>query len=140
MSRLQGKAAIVTGSARGIGAATAERLAADGAAVAVNYLKSATKAEEVADRIHRAGGKAIVIKADVGDWSQAQMLVEKAAKELGRLDILVNNAVAEIGREPVEQITEAETYRQFATNIIGPIATIQAAVPLFPKRAAGSST
>lgn len=133
MGKLEGKVAIVTGSARGIGAATAERLAADGAAVVVNYLKSASQAEEVAERIRQAGGKAIVVQADLAHWSQAQMLIEKTTKEFGKIDILVNNAVATIGREPLELITEADTYRQFATNIIGPIATIQAAIPHFPK-------
>lgn len=132
MTRLKGKVAVITGSSRGIGAATAERLAADGAAVAINYAHSAARAEEVADRIHKAGGKAIVIKADIGDWSQAQMLVEKAAKELGRLDILVNNAVQDVGREPIDAINEAFTNAQFAVNVIGPIATIQAAAPLLP--------
>lgn len=133
MGKLKGRVAIVTGSSRGIGAATAERLAADGATVAINYARSAAKAEEVADRIRRSGGKAIVIEADVGDWSQAQMLVEKTAKELGRLDILVNNAVQDVGREPIDEINEAFTHQQFAVNVIGPIATIQAAAPLLPQ-------
>lgn len=131
MSRLEGKVALVTGSSRGIGAATAERLASDGAAVAINYARSAEKAEEVAGRIHKAGGKAIVIQADLSDWAQAQMLVQKTAKEFGRFDILVNNAVQEVGREPIEEITEEFTHQQFAVNVIGPIATIQAAAPLF---------
>lgn len=133
MARLEGRVAVITGSARGIGAATAERLAADGAAVAVNYRKSATHAEEVAERIHRAGGKAIVLQADVGDWSQARGLVEKTAREFGRLDILVNNAVQDVGREPIEDINESFTHQQFAVNVIGPIAAIQAAAPLLPK-------
>ena len=133
MTRLSGKVAIVTGSSRGIGAATAQRLAADGAAVAVNYARSAEKAEEVAERIHKAGGKAITIKADIGDWSQARMLVEKTAKEFGRLDILVNNAVQDVGREPIDAINETFTHQQFAVNVIGPIAAIQAAAPLLPK-------
>lgn len=133
MGKLEGKVAVVTGSSRGIGAATAERLAADGAAVVVNYAKSAARAEEVAQRIQRAGGKAIVVQADLGDWAQAQMLVESAAKEFGRVDILVNNAVQEVGREPIDDINEAFTLQQFAVNVIGPIAAIQAAVPHFPK-------
>ncbi|MFV8166151.1 glucose 1-dehydrogenase [Mycobacterium sp. 134] len=132
MANLEGKVALVTGSSRGIGAATAERLAADGAAVVVNYVASEDKAAGIVDRIRRAGGKAIAIQADIGDWSQAQMLVEKTVKELGRLDILVNNAVQEVGREPIEDVTEEFTRKQFAVNILGPIAAIQAAAAALP--------
>jgi 3-oxoacyl-[acyl-carrier protein] reductase len=132
MANLEGKVALVTGSSRGIGAATAERLAADGATVVVNYVASEDKAAAIVDRIQRAGGKAIAIQADIGDWSQSQMLVEKTVKELGRLDILVNNAVQEVGREPIEDVTEEFTRKQFAVNIIGPIAAIQAAAPALP--------
>ena len=132
MKRLEGKVALVTGSARGIGAAIAERLAADGAAVAVNYSKSAGEAEEVASRIRQAGGEAIVLEADVGDWSQAKSLVERTAREFGRFDILVNNAAA-IRFQPFAEIDEAELRLQLAVNLEGPIATTQAAVALFPK-------
>jgi 3-oxoacyl-[acyl-carrier protein] reductase len=133
MKTLEGKVAVVTGSARGIGAAIAERLAADGAAIAVNYLKSSDRAEGVAERIRRAGGRAIVLQADMGDWSQAKALVERTAKEFGRLDILVNNAAGLVGMEPYEQINELQTRWQFAVNVEGPIAAIQAAAALFPK-------
>lgn len=132
MTKLKGKAALVTGSARGIGAAIAERLAADGAAVAVNYVKSADAAERVAERIRRAGGAASVLQADVGDWSQAKALVEATEKELGRFDILVNNA-ADIELGPTEDLGEAEVRRQISVNLEGPIATTKAAVALFPK-------
>jgi 3-oxoacyl-[acyl-carrier protein] reductase len=132
VQKLKGKVALVTGSARGIGAAIAERLAADGAVVAVNYSKSAIEAEGVVERISRAGGKAIVLKADVGDWSQAKGLVEGAAKAFGRLDILVNNAAA-LGFQPVDQVDTEQLRRQFSVNVEGPIATVQAAAPFFPK-------
>jgi 3-oxoacyl-[acyl-carrier protein] reductase len=132
MEKLKGKVALVTGSARGIGAATAERLAADGAAVAVNYSKSANEAERVAERIRRTGGKAIVLRADVGERSQAKMLVEGAVNEFGHLDILVNNAAA-IGFQPVERIDELQLRRQLSVNVEGPISTMQAAAPFFPK-------
>jgi 3-oxoacyl-[acyl-carrier protein] reductase len=122
----------VTGSARGIGAAIAERLAADGAAVAVNYSKSANEAENVAERIRRAGGTAVVLKADVGVWSQAKALVEETANAFGRFDILVNNAAA-IGFQPVEQVDVAHLRRQLSVNVEGVIATMQAAAPLFPE-------
>lgn len=131
MEKLKGKVALVTGSARGIGAAIAERLAADGAAVAVNYSKSANEAEGVAERIRRSGGKAIVLKADVGERSQAKALVEKTANAFGRFDILVNNAAA-LGFQPVEQVDDIQLRRQLSVNVEGPIATMQAAASLFP--------
>lgn len=130
MRKLEGKAALVTGSARGIGAAIAERLAADGAAVSVNYSKSANEAENVAERIRRAGGKAIVLKGDVGDRSQAKAVVEETHKAFGCFDILVNNAAA-IGLQPLEQIDASQLRRQLSVNVEAPIATMQAAVPLF---------
>ncbi len=132
MEKLKGKVALVTGSARGIGAAIAERLAADGASVAVNYSKSAKEAAAVAERIRQKGGKAIVLKADVGDWSQAKALVEGTAKEFGRLDILVNNAAA-LQFQPVEQVDDVQLRRQLSVNVEGVIATMQAAAPFFPK-------
>ncbi|MCV7193095.1 SDR family NAD(P)-dependent oxidoreductase [Mycolicibacterium brumae] len=133
MSRLTGKVAIVTGSSRGIGAATARRLASDGATVVVNYVASQDKADAVVDSIEAAGGRAVAMRADMGNWSQAQELVRKAATDLGRLDVLVNNAVQEVGREPIDDVTEAFTRKQFDVNILGPIATMQAAAPLFPE-------
>jgi len=131
MKRLEGKTAIVTGSARGIGAAIAERLAADGAAVVVNYSKSAMEAESVAHRIRNAGGKATVLKADVSDEAQAKNLVARTIKELGQLDILVNNAVA-ISLEAVAAVDHQVMRAQFATNVHGPLALLQAALPHLP--------
>jgi 3-oxoacyl-[acyl-carrier protein] reductase len=132
MHRLKGKVALVTGSARGIGAAIAERLAADGAAVAVNYSKSAAEAEGVAERIGRNGGKAVVLKADMGEWSQAKALVDETMKAFGRFDILVNNAAA-LGFGPLEEVDEREFRRQLQVNVLGPAATVQAAAPHFPE-------
>lgn len=132
MAELDGKVAIVTGSSRGIGAATAQRLASDGATVVVNYVASADKARAVVEQIEHGGGRAIAVAADMGDWSQAQRLVERTMHEFGSLDILVNNAVQTVGREPLADITEEFTRRQFAVNVLGPIAAIQAAAPLLP--------
>lgn len=129
--RLKDKVALVTGSARGIGMAIAERLAAEGAAVVINYASAAKAAESVADRIRDAGGQAVVVQADVGDWTQAQALVAKAGQAFGRLDILVNNA-ADIRFQPLEKIGVDEMREQFAVNLEGPIATMQAALALFP--------
>ena len=132
MKTLEGKAALVTGGSRGIGAAIAERLAKDGAAVAVNYGKSAAEAEAVVARIRQAGGKAVALKADLSDPSQAKGLVAAAHKELGRLDILVNNA----GRAdfaPMDAVDGAHVKAQFDLNVNGPIFATQAAAARFPK-------
>ena len=131
MKRLEGKTAIVTGSARGIGAAIAERLAADGAAVIVNYARSAAAAESVADRIRSTGGQAEVVQADVGDPTHVVRLVERTVTALGRLDIVVNNAAA-IGFAPLEAVDLGAMREQFATNVHGPLALVQAALPHLP--------
>jgi len=89
---LQGKIAIVTGSSRGIGAAIAAELAAQGATVVVNHRDSAAQADEVVARITAAGGQAIAIQADVAQTADAQRLVQETVERFGRLDILVNNA------------------------------------------------
>ncbi|MBI3547563.1 MAG: glucose 1-dehydrogenase [Elusimicrobia bacterium] len=132
MKRLSGKAAVVTGGARGIGAAIAERLAADGADVVINYSKSAGEAEAVAARIRAAGGKARTIKADVSDPAQAKALVETAFKELGRLDILVNNA-GRADTATLEQVDGRHVQAHFDLNVSGPIFATQAAAARFPK-------
>jgi 3-oxoacyl-[acyl-carrier protein] reductase len=131
MTVLEGRVALVTGSARGIGAAIAERLARDGAAVAINYLNSKQHAEAVAERIRKAGGNAAVIRADIGDPAQARSLVESAVGELGRLDILVNNAGITM-MAPIESIDPEQIRLQLTVNVEGPIFTVQAAQGYLP--------
>ncbi len=92
MTRLTGKVALVTGASRGIGAAIAHRLAAEGAAVVVNYHRRFEAAEQVVAAIIGAGGQAVAVQADVSRLDQATELVKTAQKQFGRLDILVNNA------------------------------------------------
>jgi 3-oxoacyl-[acyl-carrier protein] reductase len=131
MRKLEGKVALVTGSSRGIGAAIAERLAANGANVVVNYVKAQREAEAVAERVRAAGVRALVVKADIGDPMQATRLVEDTVKQMGRLDIVVNNAVM-IALEPMGAIDPARVRAQFATNVDGVIATVQAALAHLP--------
>jgi 3-oxoacyl-[acyl-carrier protein] reductase len=90
--KLEDRVALVTGGSRGIGRAICEQLAAEGAAVAVNYRSSAAAAEAVADAIRQAGGSAVAIAGDVAEYDQAKAMVERTVDELGGLHILVNNA------------------------------------------------
>jgi 3-oxoacyl-[acyl-carrier protein] reductase len=130
MKKLEGKVALVTGAARGIGAAIAERLAADGASVAINYATSKEDAEALAERIRGNGGKAKAIQADIGNPSQAKAFVDAAVKELGRLDILVNNA-GKFHIGPIGTVDEADVRSLFAVNVEGPIFATQAAASYF---------
>jgi 3-oxoacyl-[acyl-carrier protein] reductase len=127
MSKLAGKVAIVTGASKGIGAAIAKALAAQGAAVVVNYASSREGADAVVDQITRAGGKALAVRADVGNAADARALVDAATAKFGRLDILVNNSGV-YSFQPIDEITEAEFHRQFNTNVLGLLLTTQAAL------------
>jgi len=118
MKRLSGKVAVVTGAARGIGAAIAKRLAADGAKVVVNYAKSAGHADGVVSEIQKAGGEAVAIKADVGVPAEVPRLFAEAEKAFGRIDILVNNAGI-MERREVDKIDAEHVDRHFNTNVRG---------------------
>lgn len=127
---LAGKVALVTGGSRGIGAAIARELAAQGADVALSYAASADKAEAVAKDLREDGVRAKAFKADQADAKQVEALVNTVAKEFGRLDILVNNAGVFAGA-PVHDVTadRMALERLFAVNVTGVVAAVRAAVP-----------
>jgi glucose 1-dehydrogenase len=124
--RLRNRVAIVTGAARGIGSAIAKGLAAAGAAVVVNYSRSAAEAEEVVRGISVEGGKAIPVQADIGDLQSHERLVTAAFDHFGRLDILVNNAGIEF-REPFLDASPASWDVTFGVNLKGAYFLSQAA-------------
>jgi 3-oxoacyl-[acyl-carrier protein] reductase len=126
MSELSGKVALVTGGSRGIGAAIAQRLAHDGAAVAFTYVTAADKAQAVAKQIDADGGRVLVIQADNADPGAVTGAVEQTVREFGRLDILVNNAGIVIDG-PLEEMTVEHADRLWAVDVRAVFAASQAA-------------
>jgi 3-oxoacyl-[acyl-carrier protein] reductase len=124
---LAGKVALVTGGSRGIGAAIAKRLAADGANVAVTYSKGAEAAATVVKAIELGGGKAIAIQADAADADAVRSAVDKTVAKLGRLDVLVNNAGTAIPK-PFEEATLEELDLVIGVNVRGTFVATQAAL------------
>jgi 3-oxoacyl-[acyl-carrier protein] reductase len=133
MATLTGKVAIVSGASKGIGAAVAERLAADGATVIVNYAKSAQEADSVVSRIIANGGRAKAVQADMSKPAEIRRLVEGTVHEFGHVDILVNNAgVYEF--VSLTDLDEAHFDRLFDLNVKGLLFATQAAVQAFGER------
>jgi 3-oxoacyl-[acyl-carrier protein] reductase len=127
MSKLTGKVAVVTGASKGIGAAIAKSLAAEGASVVVNYASSKAGADAVVAAITKAGGKAVAVQGDVSKAAEAEGIIDAAIKNYGRLDILVNNSgVYEFS--PIETITEENFHKIFNINVLGALLTTQAAI------------
>ena len=129
MSKLIGKVAVVTGASKGMGASIAEHLAAEGAAVVVNYASSKAYADAVVARITQKGGKAMAIQGDVSQPLDIQRLFSETKKVYKKLDILVNNAgVYEFA--PLEAITPEHIQKHFNLNVAGLLLTTQEAVKL----------
>jgi 3-oxoacyl-[acyl-carrier protein] reductase len=127
MADLSNRVALVTGGSRGIGAAIANRLATDGAAVAITYASSPAKAEEVSADIVRRGGKAVSIQADNGNPEAVKRAVQLTVEQLGGLDILVNNAgIVAMGH--IDEISEADFERILDVNVRGVFYATQEAV------------
>ncbi|MFI6906111.1 SDR family NAD(P)-dependent oxidoreductase [Nonomuraea sp. NPDC050394] len=127
MTKLSGKAAIVTGSSKGIGRAIALRLAKDGADVAVNYLGDDQAAQHTLEAIHATGVKAIAVKADVSTGAGVTELFERALAAFGRIDLVVANAGIEKVNIPVIDVTEEDLDQLLRVNTKGPFLVMQAA-------------
>jgi len=128
--KLAGKVAVVTGASKGIGAAIAIHLAAEGASVVVNYASSKAGADKVVAEITSAGGKAVAVQGDVSKKADITRLFAETKKAFGALDVLVNNAgVYEFG--PLENVTEEHFHKQFNLNVLGLLLTTQEAVKHF---------
>ena len=131
--KLADKVAVVTGASKGIGAGVAKALAAEGAAVVVNYSSSKADANKVVSEITGNGGQAIAVQANVAKKSDIDRLFADTKREFGRLDILVNNAgIYEFS--PLEGITEEQFHKHFDLNVLGLLLASQAALPLFDPR------
>jgi 3-oxoacyl-[acyl-carrier protein] reductase len=131
MGKLQGKVAIVTGASKGIGAAIAKELAAEGAAVVVNYASSRDGADKVVAEITGKGGKAIAVGGDVSKSADIKTLFEATHKAFGGLDVLVNNAGV-YKFAPLEEVTEADYRWHFDINVLGPLLATKEALKYFP--------
>ena len=127
MSKLTGKVALVTGASKGIGAAIAKALAAEGASVVVNYASSKESADKVVDEIFKAGGKAVAAGGDVSKADAAQGIVAATIQHFGKLDVLVNNA-GTYAFAPIEKVTEEDFHKHFNLNVLGLLLVTQAAV------------
>ncbi|MDP6670305.1 MAG: beta-ketoacyl-ACP reductase [archaeon] len=135
--QLEGRTAIVTGASRGIGKAIAFALAMHGAKVAVNYFENKEKAEEVVKEIEIKGGKAITVKADVGNTEECAKMVERVKKEFGSIDILVNNAAITIDKT-FKNSTKEEWDKIMTTDLDSLFNTVHPVIKIMLEQGSGS--
>ena len=131
MTRFSNKIAVVTGASKGFGAGIAQRLAAEGATVAVNYASDRAGADRVVGGIEHAGGKAVAIGASASDAADVRRLFEEVGNRFGRVDVLVNNAGV-YAPEPIESLSVSEYRGHFDTNVLGRLQVTRSSLPLFP--------
>jgi NAD(P)-dependent dehydrogenase (short-subunit alcohol dehydrogenase family) len=132
MKILAGKVALVTGGSRGLGAATAEALAEEGADVAISYVASAEKAQAVVEKLKAMGVRAVAIQSDQADTAAAKTLVDQVLAHFGRLDILVANAAIAVQGKTVDDpdLDTVNLDRQWQVNVLGTVATTRAVAPV----------
>jgi 3-oxoacyl-[acyl-carrier protein] reductase len=133
MRKLDGKIALVTGASKGIGAGIALSLAKEGAAVAVNYASDREGADRVVEKIKAAGGKAISVQGSVTSSEEIDHFFNKTEKQLGNVDVLVNNAGVFLWL-PLQDVNEKEFHRQFDTNVLGLLLTSKRAAKQFGEK------
>jgi 3-oxoacyl-[acyl-carrier protein] reductase len=130
MPKLKDQVAVVTGASKGIGAAIAKALAAEGASVVVNYSSSKSGADKVVAEITSKGGKAIAVQGDVSKQADITRLFAETKKSYGHVDILVNNAGV-YAFSPLESVTEESFHTHFNLNVLGLLLTTKEALKLF---------
>lgn len=134
---LKGKAALVTGSSTGIGAAVAAAYGRCGMSVAIHYNKSKAAAEKVADQVKAGGGSAILIGGDARDPAKIEAAVRETVNTFGRLDVLVNNAGALVARRKIEETDDAFVQEILDTNVKHVVAACRASIPIMRKQGGG---
>jgi 3-oxoacyl-[acyl-carrier protein] reductase len=132
MQQLKGKVALVTGGSRGLGAAIAEALADQGADVAISYVNSVDKAEQVVAKLAAKGVRAAAFRSDQSNLAAAKPLVDEVVSRFGKLDILVNNAAIVVSGKKIDDpdLDTAALDRMWQVNVMGPVATTRAAAPV----------
>jgi NAD(P)-dependent dehydrogenase (short-subunit alcohol dehydrogenase family) len=131
--KLKGKAAVITGGDSGIGRAVALAFAREGADVLISYLSEDADARVTAQAVEKAGRKCVAVPGDIQEEAVCKALIERAVKEFGKIDVLVNNAAFQMSREDIDEISSEEFDRTFRTNVYALFFLCKAAIPHMPK-------